>query len=102
MTLNILGKTLSSAPTTSSDTHLGEVIHGYVQSAGTLASNSFPLKTRLADIANLHYVDGPPMYRNAPYSASRPWWILDNDLEHKMSSSHRWNDTVSTSQILSF
>ena len=70
------------------------VIHGYVQSAATVAFNTFPLKNRLSDIANLHYVDGPPMYRNAPQSSSRPWWILDSDLEHNVKAPGRWNDCV--------
>jgi len=70
------------------------VIHGYVQSGATVAFNSFPLKARLADVANLHYVDGPPMYRNAPHPASRPWWILDHHLEHNVDASDRWNETV--------
>jgi hypothetical protein len=69
------------------------VIHGYVQSAATVASNTRALKDKLSDIANLHYVDGPPM-RNAPQSSSRPWWILDNYLEHDMRASDRWNDSV--------
>jgi hypothetical protein len=81
---------------------LSTVIHGYVQSGATLAFNSFPLKARLVDIANLHYVDGPPMYRNAPHSASRPWWILDNDLEHNVNASDRWNESVRSFQQLRY
>jgi len=69
------------------------VIHGYVQSAATVAANTRNLKDKLSDIANLHYVDGPPM-RNAPHSSSRPWWILDSYLEHDMKASDRWDDTV--------
>ena len=34
------------------------------------------------------------MYRNAPHSASRPWWILDHHLEHNVDASDRWNETV--------
>jgi hypothetical protein len=69
------------------------VIHGYVQTAATVASNTRLLKDKLSDIANLHYVDGPPM-RNAAHSSSRPWWILDSYLEHDMRASDRWDDTV--------
>jgi len=69
------------------------VIHGYVQSASTVAGNTRALKEKLSDIANLHYVDGPPM-RNATHSSSRPWWILDSYLEHDMTASDRWDDTV--------
>ena len=94
MLLNILGETLSAISRAIVDQSLYSVIHGYVQSAATLAFNTFPLKNRLSDIANLHYIDGPPMYRNAPPSSSRPWWILDNDLEHNVKASNRWNDCV--------
>ena len=45
----------------------------------------------MSDIANLHYVDGPPM----DGSSSRPWWILDSSLEHDMRATDRWNDVVS-------
>lgn len=69
------------------------VIHGYVQSADTVASNTRALKNKLSDIATLHYVDGPPM-RNNSTSSSRPWWILGNNLEHNLSASARWDDTV--------
>jgi len=69
------------------------VIHGYVQSASTVAGNTRALKDKLSDIANLHYVDGPPM-RSSSLSSSRPWWILDGSLEHDMSASRRWDDTV--------
>jgi len=69
------------------------VLHGYVQSAATVAGNTRALKDELSDIANLHYVDGAPM-RNASYSSSRPWWILDSYLEHDMKASDRWADTV--------
>lgn len=69
------------------------VIHGYVQSAAIVAANTHNLKDKLSDIANFHYVDGPPM-RNAHHSSSRPWWILDSYLEHDMKASDRWDDTV--------
>jgi len=66
------------------------VIHGYVQSADTVSRNTIALKNELQGIANLHYVDGPPMY----HSSSRPWWILGGNLEHDLSVSNRWNDSV--------
>jgi len=66
------------------------VIHGYVQSAVTVAANTVPLRKELDGVAKLHYVDGPPMNRGA---GSRPWWILDNKLEHN-SSSNRWEESV--------
>jgi len=69
------------------------VIHGYVQSASTVAGNTRALKNELSDIANLHYVDGPPM-RSSSRSSSRPWRILDGSLEHDMTASYRWDDTV--------
>jgi len=69
------------------------VIHGYVQSASIVAGNTRALSEKLSDIATLHYVDGPPM-RNASRSSSRPWWILDSNLEHDMTASDRWDDTV--------
>ncbi|KAF8817179.1 hypothetical protein BYT27DRAFT_7247721 [Phlegmacium glaucopus] len=69
------------------------VIHGYVQSAATVAGNTRPLKDKLSDLATLHYVDGPPMRGNSS-SPSRPWWILGDNLEHNLSASSRWDDTV--------
>lgn len=97
MVLNVLGEVLSSVSwslTIQSFPYLPyTVIHGYVQSAATVASNTRALKDKLSGIANLHYVDGPPM-RNASYSSSRPWWILDSNLEHDMRASDRWDDTV--------
>lgn len=66
------------------------VIHGYVQSAATVAANTVPLRKELDGVAKLHYVDGPPMSRGV---GSRPWWILDNNLEHN-SSSGRWEESV--------
>ena len=67
------------------------VIHGYVQSAATVAANTVPLRTELDDIATLNYVDGPPM-GNAS-GGSRPWWILGSGLELD-SSDGRWDQTV--------
>ena len=100
MALNILGKELvhyfeKRRPIQLSRSDLCHilVIHGYVQSAATVAANTRVLKDKLSDIANLHYVDGPPM-RSAPRSSSRPWWILDSQLEHDMTASDRWDDTV--------
>ena len=67
------------------------VIHGYVQSAATVAANTVPLREELADIATLHYVDGPPTRYDR--GGSRPWWILGSQLEHDASSG-RWEETV--------
>jgi len=69
------------------------VIHGYVQTASTVAGNTRALRDKLSDIANLHYVEGPPM-GNASRSSSRPWWILDHNLEFDINASARWKDTV--------
>jgi len=69
------------------------VIHGYVQSAATVAGNTRALRDKLSDIATLHYVDGPPM-RGDSRSSSRPWWILGGNLEHDMSAAARWDDSV--------
>jgi len=94
--LNILGRHLSDSLAIIYSTFPFPpyaVIHGYVQSAATVATNTRDLKDKLSDIASLRYVDGPPM-RNAPHSSSRPWWILDSYLEHDMKASDRWDDTV--------
>lgn len=56
-----------------------------------MAGNTLPLREALADIAHLHYVDGPRM----DSSPSRPWWILDSDLEHDIRATDRWKDVVS-------
>jgi hypothetical protein len=96
MALNILGKqifTILHGTVGSLLLPYHKVIHGYVQSAATVASNTRALRDKLSDIANLHYVDGPPM-RNAAQSSSRPWWILDSYLEHDMRASDRWNESV--------
>ena len=42
-------------------------------------------------------MDGPPL--NGSYS--RPWWILNSDLEHDMRAGNRWNDVVSLPSTLS-
>jgi Serine hydrolase (FSH1) len=95
--LNILGKGLPLRNLivngSSSSDRIYTLIHGYVQSADTLASNTRALKDKLSDIATLHYVDGPPMRDNST-SSSRPWWILGKNLEHKVSASGRWDDSV--------
>jgi len=67
------------------------VIHGYVQSAATVAANTVALREELADIATLHYVDGPPM--QGVRGDSRPWWILGGGLEHDPSS-RRWEESI--------
>jgi Serine hydrolase (FSH1) len=97
MPLNILGKytlnySVGNGPLKRYWSRL-IVIHGYVQTAATVARNTRALKDKLSDIANLHYVDGPPM-RNTGHSSSRPWWILDSYLEHDMRACDRWDDTV--------
>jgi len=68
------------------------VIHGYVQTAAIVAANTVRLRDELADIATLHYVDGPPM-RDGSFSGSRPWWILGRNLEVD-TRVDRWNDSV--------
>lgn len=90
--LNILGNHSSFAANQESRLNIDKVIHGYVQSAATVAGNTRALKEALSDIANLHYVDGPPRQG----SGSRPWWILDQDLEHDMTVTNRWDDVVCT------
>jgi len=67
------------------------VIHGYVQTAATVAGNTIPLKEKLESIAKLHYVEGPPRMDISP---SRPWWILGPNLEYDNSASSRWDQTV--------
>jgi len=68
------------------------VIHGYVQTAAIVAANTVRLRDELADIATLHYVDGPPMH-DSSWSSSRPWWILSGNLEHN-TRDNRWQQTV--------
>jgi len=68
------------------------VIHGYVQTAAIVAANTVRLRDQLADIATLHYVDGPPM-RDGSFSGSRPWWILGRNLEVD-NRVDRWNASV--------
>ena len=89
--LNILGREVPTlSQITNSRLSRLTVIHGYVQSAKTVANNTRALKETLPDIANLHYVDGPPM----DGSSSRPWWILDNSLEHDIRAIDRWDIVV--------
>ncbi|EJT97012.1 hypothetical protein DACRYDRAFT_102688 [Dacryopinax primogenitus] len=71
------------------------VIHGYLQTAATLRYNILPLERELSRIANLHYVDGPPM-QDLSWRDSRPWWViksgeswLDPD-----NTTNRWDETV--------
>ncbi|KAF7324396.1 FSH1 domain-containing protein [Mycena sanguinolenta] len=65
------------------------VIHGYVQSAATVAHNTRKLRDVLDGVAVLHYVDGPPMPPNSSFSpASRPWWILGQS----PASDPRWQE----------
>ncbi|KAF7350480.1 FSH1 domain-containing protein [Mycena venus] len=74
------------------------VIHGYVQSAATVAQNTRRLRDALDGVAVLHYVDGPPMGANASSSfssSSRPWWFLGQSLEFDASRGNsRWDDVV--------
>ncbi|KAE8446538.1 hypothetical protein EG329_011870 [Mollisiaceae sp. DMI_Dod_QoI] len=80
---------LVSTPNTTTNS-AEPIIHGYVQSASTVAHNTVDLKNALSDIATFHYVDGPSMNG----SSSRPWWILDRKLEHDTRASKRWDETV--------
>ncbi|KAJ7336322.1 serine hydrolase FSH [Mycena albidolilacea] len=67
------------------------VLHGYVQSAATVAHNTQKLRDALDGVAVLHYVDGPPLGGGA----SRPWWFLGQNLEFDSSrGDSRWNDVV--------
>ncbi|KAK7046691.1 FSH1 domain-containing protein [Favolaschia claudopus] len=76
------------------------VIHGYVQSAATVAHNTRQLRDALDDVAILHYVDGPPVSHNIFSSSSlpRPWWFLDQNLELDSSQNDRartrWENVV--------
>ncbi|KAJ7057875.1 serine hydrolase FSH [Mycena amicta] len=78
------------------------VIHGYVQSASTVAHNTRKLRDILDGVAHLHYVDGPPLLS----STSRPWWFLDQNLEFDASRGDSrwdavvkwWSDELSTNQ----
>ncbi|KAJ7839583.1 hypothetical protein B0H14DRAFT_2787094 [Mycena olivaceomarginata] len=67
------------------------VLHGYVQSAATVAHNTQKLRDTLDGVAVLHYVDGPPLVGGA----SRPWWFLGQNLEFDSSrGDSRWDDVV--------
>jgi len=68
------------------------VIHGYVQSAATVANNTQHLREELSDFAELVYVDGPPPQPH--WGSSRPWWFLGNSLEIREDGPARWNETV--------
>ncbi|KAJ7234618.1 serine hydrolase FSH [Mycena haematopus] len=72
------------------------VLHGYVQSAATVAHNTRRLRDALDGVAVLHYVDGPPMPPNSLFSSgSRPWWFLGPSLEFDSSrGDSRWNEVV--------
>ncbi|KAJ6571743.1 serine hydrolase FSH [Mycena capillaripes] len=71
------------------------VIHGYVQSAATVAHNTRKLQDALNGVAVLHYVDGPPMAASSFSSSSRPWWFLGQSLEFDASrGDSRWDDVV--------
>ncbi|KAJ7128057.1 serine hydrolase FSH [Mycena filopes] len=71
------------------------VVHGYVQSAATVAHNTRRLRDVLDDIAVLHYVDGPPLQASSFSSGSRPWWMLGQRLELDASrGDDRWDDVV--------
>jgi len=67
------------------------VIHGYVQSAATVAANTQQLQAELSDVATLHYVDGPPM---GSYGDSRPWWVLGSQLQFDGRYTDRWEMVV--------
>jgi hypothetical protein len=60
-----------------------QVIHGYVQSASTVQSNTRALAEALSDIATLNYVEGPSVLSDGQTpgfkagGSSRPWWVLD-------------------------
>ncbi|KAJ7151111.1 serine hydrolase-domain-containing protein [Mycena filopes] len=69
------------------------VVHGYVQSAATVAHNTRRLRDALDDIAVLRYVDGPPLQASSFSSGSRPWWMLGQRLELDASrGDNRWDD----------
>ncbi|KAJ7136055.1 serine hydrolase FSH [Mycena epipterygia] len=67
------------------------VLHGYVQTAATVAHNTQKLRDALDGIAVLHYAEGPAL---SPAS-SRPWWFLGQSLEFDASRGDaRWADVV--------
>lgn len=91
--LNILGE-LNLRDLGISDEFTFKVLHGYVQSAATVAHNTRELRDALEGIAALHYVDGPVMAGAAP-SSSRPWWFWGERLEFDTSRGDaRWNDVI--------
>ncbi|KAJ6590557.1 serine hydrolase FSH [Mycena vulgaris] len=69
------------------------VLHGYVQTAATVAHNTQKLRAALDGVAILHYVEGPPMPASS-FSSSRPWWFLGQSLEFDASRGTRWDDVV--------
>ncbi|KAJ7145370.1 serine hydrolase FSH [Mycena crocata] len=70
------------------------VLHGYVQTAATVAHHTQRLRDALDGVATLHYVEGPPMPASS-YSSSRPWWFLGQNLEFDASRGNtRWADVV--------
>ncbi|KAJ7039822.1 serine hydrolase FSH [Mycena alexandri] len=72
------------------------VLHGYIQSAATVAHNTRQLRDVLDDIAILHYVDGPPMQADSSFpSDSRPWWVMGQSPEHAvLRGDARWEEVV--------
>ncbi|KAJ7716580.1 serine hydrolase FSH [Mycena maculata] len=71
------------------------VVHGYVQSAATVAHNTRKLRDALDGVAILHYVDGPVMPNSSFMSSSQPWWLLSQSLEFDASRNDgRWDTVV--------
>ncbi|KAJ7275047.1 serine hydrolase FSH [Mycena rebaudengoi] len=68
------------------------VLHGYVQTAETVAYNTQKLRDALEGVANLHYVKGPDMPSSFS-SLARPWWFLGEKLEFD-ATRKRWDDVV--------
>jgi hypothetical protein len=66
------------------------VIHGYAQTASVVADNTTRLRGELAPIADLHYVDGPPVKGEEDREdLPRPWWFSVNG-----DVAERWDETV--------
>jgi len=68
------------------------VLHGYVQTAATVAHNTRKLRDALDGVAILHYVEGPAI--PSSHSSARPWWFLGQSLEFDESRGARWDDVV--------
>ncbi|KZO92283.1 hypothetical protein CALVIDRAFT_530257 [Calocera viscosa TUFC12733] len=71
------------------------VIHGYLQTGETMRCNTQRLQAELRHIAELHYVEGPPM-KDSSWGDSRPWWIMKSrsgwlDPDNRTD---RWDETV--------